>query len=167
VVRSLETRYFLTALLSGNPVQTYVEFRSDRFPAYDGEEEQVNPGVWGKRLAEYLRDNLRNQGFATGEPIAEDWGWVVPVANEQFRLWIGCGNYQEYLDGFLCFIEPRSPFIRKLLKKIDTEPRVASLQRAMDKILDQAAGIREKRWFTHDDLNNPARGGIGLKQPTS
>ena len=137
-------------------MQTHVEFRSDRFPAYDGEEEQINPGLWGKRLAEFLRDNLRKEGFETEEPVADDWGWMVPVANEQFRLWIGCGHYQEYPDGFLCFIEPHTPFVRKLLRKIDTQARVASLQRAMDKVLTEAAGIREKRWWTHDEFINPA-----------
>jgi len=35
-------------------MKTQVEFRSSRFPPYDGEEEQINPGLWGKRLAEYL-----------------------------------------------------------------------------------------------------------------
>ncbi len=32
---------------------THMEFRSDRFPPYEGEEQQVNPGLWGKRLAEF------------------------------------------------------------------------------------------------------------------
>ena len=137
-------------------MQTHVEFRSDRFPAHDGEEKQINPGLWGKRLAEFLRDNLRNEGFETEEVIAEDWGWVVPVANDQFSLWIGCGHYQQYPDGFHCFIEPHMPFVRKLLKKIDTQARVASLQRAMDRVLSEANGIREKRWWTHDEFNHPA-----------
>jgi hypothetical protein len=137
-------------------VLTHVEFRSDRFPAYDGEEQQLNPGVWGKRLAEFLRDTLRTEGFETGEPIAEDWGWVIPVANERFRLWIGCANYLEYPDGFLCFIEPHAPIIRKLLQKIDTQPRVAALQRGMDKVLSESAGIRAKRWWTYDEFRNPA-----------
>ena len=136
-------------------MQTHVEFRSDRFPAYDDEEEQINPGRWGKRLAEFLRDNLRAEGFEAEEPIAEDWGWMLPVANDPFSLWIGCGNYEEYPDGFLCFIEPHTPFVRKLLRKIDTQARVGSLQRAMDKILSEAAGIRDKRWWTHEEFNNP------------
>ena len=79
-------------------MQTLVEFRSDRFPAYEGEDRQINPGISGKRLAEFLRDNLRKGGFQTQEPIAEDWGWVIPVENEQFRIWIGCANYRAYPD---------------------------------------------------------------------
>ena len=136
-------------------MQTHVEFRSDRFPAYDGEEQQINPGRWGKRLAKFLRDNLRKEGFQTEELIAEDWGWMLPIANDQFRLWIGSGNYEEYPDGFLCFIEPHTPFVRKLLRKIDTPERVTSLQRAIDKILNDVAGVREKRWWTHDEFNKP------------
>ncbi len=33
-------------------MKTQVEFRSSKFPPYDGEHEQINPGLWGKRLAE-------------------------------------------------------------------------------------------------------------------
>jgi len=67
-------------------VLTYVEFRSDRFPPYEGEEEQINPDLWGKRLAEFLRDKLRAEGFESSEPIAEDWaGWSHwPTSNFAF-----------------------------------------------------------------------------------
>ena len=143
---------------------THVEFRSDRFAAYDGEEEQINPGLWGKRLAEFLRDNLPFEGFEINEPFAEDWGWVVPIANESFDLWIGCGHYQEYPDGYLCFIEPHRHIVRKFLKKIDTRERVTSVQMALDKILVENAGISAKRWWTYEELNNPARSGGALSK---
>jgi hypothetical protein len=136
-------------------METYVEFRSDRFPAYDGEERELNPGLWGKRLAEYLQQALHVEGFETGEPFAEDWGWVVPILNESFRLWIGCGRYQEYPDGFLCFISPHKPFVRRFLRKVDTRERIESLQRSMDRVLAEDEGIRGKRWWTHEEFNNP------------
>jgi hypothetical protein len=60
------------------------------------------------------------------------------------------------LTEFLCFMEPHTPFVRKLLKKIDTQARVSSLQQAMDNILSEAAGIRAKRWWTHEEFNKPA-----------
>ena len=136
-------------------MKTSVEFRSDRFPAYEGEEDDINPGRFGKRLAEFLAAGLQAYGFVTETPFAEDWGWVVPIKNDGFKLWIGCGNYEEYTDGFLCFIEPHTPVIRKLLKKIDTQGRVEALQKAMDAILAESAGIRAKRWWTHEEFNQP------------
>jgi hypothetical protein len=135
---------------------THVEFRSDKFPAYEGEEQQINPGLFGKRLAEFLRDKLRIEGIKTREPIAEDWGWVVPVENEDFRLWIGCGHYQEYPDGFLCFIEPHTPFIYKFLKKLDIREQITALQQAVDKVLTEDSGVREKKWWTYEEFNNPS-----------
>jgi hypothetical protein len=78
------------------------------------------------------------------------------AVRSRIRLWIGCGHYQEYPDGFLCFIEPHTPFVRRFLKKIDTRERVSSLQRAIDNVLGEAAGVRDKRWWTHDEFNNPA-----------
>jgi hypothetical protein len=136
---------------------THVEFRSDSFPALEGEEKLVNPGLWGKRLADFLRKKLPGEGFETGEPIAEDWGWHVPVVNDRFPLWIGCGRYQEYPDGFLCFIEPHKPFVGNFFSRIDTRERIAALQHAMDKILTEGAGIRGKRWWTYEEFNNPPR----------
>ena len=111
----------------------------------------------GKRLAEFLRDKLRDEGFGIDDPFTEDWGWVVPVRNEGFDLSVGCGNYQEYPDGFLCFIEPHTPFVRRFLRNIDTRERVTALQRAMDRILTEDAGIRAKRWWTDYEFNNPRR----------
>ena len=92
------------------------------------------------------------KGLRWGNRLRRIGAGVVPVANEEFRLWIGCGRYEEYPDGFHCFIEPHATFVRKLLRKIDTRARVAALQRAMDKVLSEADGIREKRWWTYEEF---------------
>ena len=136
---------------------THVEFRSDNFPAYEGEEKEINPDLWGKRLAEFLREKLLAEGFQTEALLVEDWGVRLNVINDGFRLWIGCGHYQEYPDGYLCFIEPHTPYVRRLFRKIDTRERVASLQLALDKILVEADGIREKHWWTYEEFNHPTR----------
>jgi hypothetical protein len=135
-------------------MKTQVEFRSDKFPAYESEEQEINPGRYGKRVAEFLSAGLRSHGFEPQELVAEDWGWIVPIKNDDFKLWIGCGNYEEYPDGFLCFIEPHEPVIRKLYKKICTQARVEALQKAMDAVLVESAGIRDKKWWTHEEFNN-------------
>jgi len=134
-------------------METHVEFRSDRFPPLEGEEKLVNPDLWGKRLADFLREGLGRRGFETHEPVAEDWGWVIPVVNKPFRMWIGCGHYQEYEDGFLCFIVPDRPFVWMFFRRIDTRERIAALREAMDKVLTED-GIRSKRWWTSEEFNH-------------
>jgi len=136
-------------------VKTIVEFRSDMFPAYDGEGEQINPGIFGKRLAEFISDGLQRAGFEPEEVFTEDWGWVVPIKNKGFSLRIGCANYLEYPDGFLCIIEPHKPFVRRFLRKVPTRERVASLQIALDKLLSDESGVRGKRWWTHQEFDHP------------
>ncbi|MBK8466965.1 MAG: hypothetical protein IPL32_14170 [Chloracidobacterium sp.] len=137
---------------------TYVEFRSDAFPPYEGEEDDINPVRYGKRLAEFLSDGLRKKGFYPHDLIAEDWGWMLPIENEDFPLWIGCGNYDESPNGFLCFIEPHEPTITKFLffGKTDTSERVGALQRAIDEILSSEISITDKHWSSHEEFNNPA-----------
>src|SRR4029077_15019005 len=85
---------------------THLEFRSDKFPPIEGEDQLVNPGVWGKRLADYLREGLHREGIEAGEPIAEDWGWVLPLTDDPFGVWVGCSNYGESPDRFWCFLHP-------------------------------------------------------------
>jgi len=67
-------------------MKTQVEFRSDKFPPYDGEQKEINPGLWGKRLAEYLQNNLAHYGVKVTGIGSEDWGWMVELENEEFPL---------------------------------------------------------------------------------
>ncbi len=133
-------------------MKTNVEFRSDRFPAYDGEEKQVNPGLWGKRLAEFISEGLRTQGIETGYLCAEDWGWVVPIVNRDFSLWVGCGHQQDGPDAYVCFIHPHKPHIWRWFRKIDTAKRISEVHDALDKALSESAGIRDKRWYTEEEF---------------
>ena len=132
-------------------MRTHVEFRSSEFPAEPGEDEQVNPGRHGRLLATYIRDQLAACGLATREPLAEDWGWLVPIENPNFPLWVGCGNYEEYPDGFLCFIEPSRPTIRRLFRKIDTTAVVDRVSQALGAALQSHPGIRDVRWWSETD----------------
>ena len=133
-------------------MRTHVEFRSDAFPAEAGEAEAVNPGRWGKKLAVFLRGELDRAGLRGGEVGAEDWGWLVPIDNEAFPLWVCCGNYEEYQNGFLCFIEPSKSTVRRgLFRKVDTTARVSEVAQALDKILASRADIQGLRWWSEDE----------------
>jgi hypothetical protein len=143
-------------------VKTHVEFSSDAFPALPGEEAQINPGRWGRLLADYLRAELSARGFRGKAPYCEDWGWAVPIENAGFPLWIGCGNLEDGAtfgvaapapapshDQFVCFIEPSKPSVRRLFRRIDTAARVEALAGALDASLRQHPSIRDIRWLDH------------------
>ena len=138
---------------------TYVEFKSTAFPPYDGESEEINPGRFGKRLAEYLSAELGRLGEPVGELFTEDWGWVVPIENAGFDLWIGVGNYEDYPDGFLCMIEPQTEYVRKLFRKVPTRGRIETLQRNVAAALNAHSGIRDVKWSTREEFNRAGNAG--------
>ena len=127
-------------------MKTQVEFRSSKFPPYEGEEEQINPGLWGKRLAEYLTQKLSEKGITTEEIIPEDWGWYIPVSNEGFRLAVCCGHQDGDDDEFLCFTDPATPLVKKLFKKIDATAQLSRLVDALEQILTSDPEIRNIVW---------------------
>ena len=118
------------------------------FPAYPGEEEEINPGRYGKRLVEFLSGELPRYGFEVSRIGAEDWGWRIDLRHAAFPLWIGCGNYEECEDGFLCFIEPSQPFVRQWLKRIPTSETVESLASALEQIVLQSGKSHDLRLWT-------------------
>jgi hypothetical protein len=127
---------------------SHVEFRSSKFAPYEGEAEQINPGRYGKRLAEYLQLQLAAEGIQTGDMWAEDWGWAIPIRGLAPQIWIGCGNYEEYEDGFLCFVEPRKGYARRwLVTKLDVSADHAKVVDALARILSADPDIREVRWW--------------------
>lgn len=127
-------------------MKTQVEFRSSQFPPYEGEEEQINPGLWGKRLAEYLVQKLAEKGIETQVPVAEDWGWYIPLPNQGFPLALCCGHQYGDNDQFLCFTEPSVPVVRKFFKTLDATPQLTRLTEALAQILASDPEIREVTW---------------------
>ncbi len=127
-------------------MKTQVQFRSDKFPPYENEEEEINPGLWGRRLAEYLVTNLKEKGIPIEEPIAEDWGYYIPIENKGFRLAICCGHQDGDDDEFLCFTEPSTPTVKKLFKKIDASLQLEEIAKAMNEIFSSDSEIRELEW---------------------
>ena len=132
--------------LDDSLVKTQVEFRSSKFPPYEGEQEQINPGLWGRRLAEYLVQKLSEKGIKTDEIIAEDWGWYIPVRNEEFRLAVCCGHQDGDDDEFVCFTDPSTPVVKKLFKNLDATAQLTRLTEAMQQILFSDPEIKEVVW---------------------
>ncbi len=121
-------------------------FRSTRFEIEPGEDDEINPGIYGKQLAEWLRARLEVRGYKVEPIINEDWGRCLMCSRKPFLLWVGCANVTD-LDvspevvppkeqvTWHCFATAEVPFWRKLLGKIETEPAIAKLHADLGAIL--------------------------------
>lgn len=127
-------------------MKTHVEFRSTKFPPYEGEEEEINPGLWGKRLTEYLAQKLAERGIETEEMAVEDWGCYLPIRNEGFRLALCCGHQNGDDDQFQVFTEPSTPKVKKSFRTIDATPELTRLLEALRLTLESDPDIREIVW---------------------
>lgn len=132
-------------------MRTHLEFRSNAFPSNNRKDGEVNPGLFGKRLADFLAGTLPAHGFAVSSVDAEDWGWTITLVNEAFPLWIGCSNYDEYDDGFLCVITPSKPYVRKWFRKISTTDTVENLASALEASLLATGKVSALRWWSGAD----------------
>jgi hypothetical protein len=127
-------------------MKTQVEFRSAKFPPYEGEEEQINPGLWGRRLTEYLAQKLAARGIETEEMVIEDWGCYLPIRNDGFRLALCCGHQDGDNDQFLVFTDPSTPRVKKFFRTIDATSQLTRLLDALREILESDPDIREIAW---------------------
>lgn len=132
-------------------MRSHIEFRSTAFPPYSGEEDEINPGRHGKRLAEFLAEELPPMGVHVRGIRAEDWGWRIDLVNATFPVWVGCGNYKEGTDTFLCFIEPSKPVLRKWFKKVETAEVVERVALALEASLHNSGKVSDIRWWAEDE----------------
>ena len=131
-------------------LKSYVEFRTELFPPCSENTDEWEGAVWGRSLATYLNTELQKQGVPSAGIHSEDWGYVVNFeAPFHEDIWLGCGKYDEYPDGFLLMIEPKNPIIKKWFKpNIDVTAQLEQLIQALDQILQQNEAVRDVKWWT-------------------
>jgi len=126
-------------------VQDTFWFNSSLFEIEPGEDKEINPGIYGKQLAEWLATRLKARGYDP-QVIAEDWGRCLMCSRDPFWLWIGCANLQDPDSTdenppkkediiWHCFVECEVPFWKRIFKKVNTEPYREKLCQDLSSIL--------------------------------
>ena len=116
-----------------------IRFRSTRFRVEPGEDVEINPGIYGRQLADWLRERLIETGEAVEPVIAEDWGRCLMCRRDPFLLWIGCGNESGIAPParplpaaedivWCCFVVAEVPLLKRLFAHPDTAPAVTALR---------------------------------------
>ena len=120
-------------------------FKSDLFEIEPGEDEEINPGVYGKQLASWLSNRLRTYGYDV-EVIGEDWGRCLMCSRSPYWLWVGCSNVydKKLLAGkypatvdvtWQCFVVAEAFFLKRLFKRINTRRGEEKLHEELGQIL--------------------------------
>lgn len=121
-------------------------FNSGAFSPEPGEDEATNPGIFGKRLAEWIRDGLPAAGFAAGEVIAEDFGWLVPVESKSHSLYVACSSTDEAAEEWRIFVFAEGGLISRLMGKGDRrQETVDAVHAAVRGMLESEPGVRDLR----------------------
>jgi len=130
-------------------------FKSSLFEIESGEDEEINPRIYGRQLAVWLRARLQERGYAVEEIINEDWGRCLMCSRDPFLLWVGCGNVWDADEPgeddplpagdtlvWHCFATAEVPFWKSLFRKIDTGPALAKLHADLGELLRAERGIK-------------------------
>ena len=112
-----------------------LHFESAAFRIDPGEDGATNPGIFGRALAGWVRDRLRERGLPAGDVIAEDFGWCVPVALDPHAVYVACASEEERAGSWAwqLFVFAEGGLLQRLLGK-DTR------REAMDRVF---AAVRE------------------------
>jgi hypothetical protein len=122
-----------------------LEFESSAFSVVAGEDEETNPGIYGKALAQWLAEQLRAAGVPAGEVIAEDFGWCIPVKSKPHALYVACASTAEKPDQWRVFAFAEGGVMARLLGKDKSAESLASLFAAVRRCLETDATIRGLR----------------------
>ena|SRR5687767_8461991 len=72
-----------------------LHFKSSAFGIDPGETEHTNPDIFGRSLAEWVGERLRERGLPAEPVIAEDFGWCVPVRLHPHAIYVACASGEE------------------------------------------------------------------------
>jgi hypothetical protein len=122
-----------------------LEFESSAFAVIPGEDEETNPGIFGKSLAQWLAQQLRTAGYPTGDVIAEDFGWCVPVESKPHSLYVACASAGDRPDQWRVFAFAEGGVMARLLGKDRSAESVAQLLAAVRRCLESTPTVRALR----------------------
>lgn len=119
-----------------------LEFESSSFAIVPGEDEETNPGIYGKELARWLAERLVAAGVAAEEPFAEDFGWCVPVDSKPHALHVACSSTEEGPNQWRVFAFAEGGLFARMLGKDKSGEELAKLFTAVCGCIESESSIR-------------------------
>jgi len=123
-----------------------VTFETEFFAPEPGEDEQTNPGCFGRALALWMKAQLDARGHSATEVIAEDFGWIVMVARKPHLLWLACGNIDGSSSEWSMYPVAEASLKQRLFGRSDTQGAVDALWFHVKAIVPTIPQVRNVTW---------------------
>jgi hypothetical protein len=117
-----------------------LEFESSLFTVVFGEDDETNPGIYGRSLAQWLSNQLRVVGVVAGDVKAEDFGWLVPVKSEPYSLFVACSS-GEKSNQWMVFAYIEGGLVPRLFRKDKSADLLESLYATVRRCLEKEPSI--------------------------
>lgn len=122
-----------------------LRFQSSAFAPIAGEEDDTNPGVFGKALALWLSEQLAVDGFAVGEVFPEDFGWCISIESKSHSLYLACASFDGARDQWGVFAFAEGGMSARLRGKDSRAESIARLFSAVQRRLSSEPAIHGLR----------------------
>ena len=122
-----------------------VWFTSSDFPIEPGEDDETNPGIYGRVLAEWMASQLAARGIETGAVLAEDWGWIFDARVGEARLGVGCANESGSESRWSCILMSSELPLVGLFRRARTRRGLVLLRAEVEAVL-AASDVRDVEW---------------------
>lgn len=118
-----------------------LHFESKAFSISEGEDEETNPGIFGKALAEWLAQQLERRGVPTSGVIAEDFGWCVAISSNPHKLYVACSSGEAGAASWQLFSFVEGGALNRLFGKDRSAEELNELHLKVRDILSNEASI--------------------------
>lgn len=73
-----------------------ITFKSNSFPVIPYEDDELNPGILGKSVSQWVESILKNTSYPITEVIPEDFGYCLMIKRKPYWLWVGVSGTSSY-----------------------------------------------------------------------
>ena len=115
-----------------------LEFESTSFAVADGEDDEANPGIYGRALACWIAAQLK---VPEDQVIAEDFGWCVPAESSPHLLYIACSSEDDSKSKWRIFVFAEGGLMARLLGRDRRAEEMAGLFSKVRSVLVAHPGI--------------------------
>jgi hypothetical protein len=120
-------------------------FESSAFPPVPGEDDETNPGLYGRALSEWLAERLGPFGHEVKRLVAEDFGRLIELAHPGCKLYVAVSSTDDSATEWRIFAFSEFGLLARLKGSPGGTEAVAKVMATVKSILAQNSDIRSLR----------------------